>query len=195
MHSAYTPLGITATTRKVADFLKTIFLPRPHLCLPCPGPVGHSTAIEAYKKTGGCRYHGACLRPSEAKLFELAERHPAWVTFAASAISGPINCQNRKTKAPFNVKSDKITGTPLMTAKIAADAMNGRVPDAWYDNLIIAPPLIITEAQVDEGIAALDKALEIADAQTESTKCRSATARNSDTAREPAGSSSCTRPV
>jgi len=34
---------------------------------------------------------------------------------------------------------------------------------AWYDNMIIAPPLIITESQVDEGIEILDKALSVAD--------------------------------
>ena len=34
---------------------------------------------------------------------------------------------------------------------------------AWYDTLIVAPPLIITEDQVDEGIELLDKALSVAD--------------------------------
>jgi adenosylmethionine-8-amino-7-oxononanoate aminotransferase len=33
----------------------------------------------------------------------------------------------------------------------------------WYDTLVIAPPLIITEAQVDEALSVLDKSLEIAD--------------------------------
>jgi hypothetical protein len=34
---------------------------------------------------------------------------------------------------------------------------------------VIAPPLIITEAQVDEAIAALDKSLEIADKEAVDT--------------------------
>jgi taurine--2-oxoglutarate transaminase len=39
----------------------------------------------------------------------------------------------------------------------------------WTDTLIIAPPLIITEAQVDEAMEILDSVLEIADAETESS--------------------------
>jgi taurine---2-oxoglutarate transaminase len=39
----------------------------------------------------------------------------------------------------------------------------------WYDTLVIAPPLIITEAQVDEALAALDKSLEIADTEAVDT--------------------------
>jgi taurine--2-oxoglutarate transaminase len=35
---------------------------------------------------------------------------------------------------------------------------------AWISHLVIAPPLIVTEEQLDEGIAALDAALSIADA-------------------------------
>jgi taurine--2-oxoglutarate transaminase len=39
----------------------------------------------------------------------------------------------------------------------------------WIDTLVIAPPLIITEAQFDEAIAALDKSLEIADREAVDT--------------------------
>ena len=51
-----------------------------------------------------------------------------------------------------------------MTDKIANEAMKlGLYIAHWYDTLTIAPPLIITEEQVDEGIEVLDKALKIAD--------------------------------
>jgi len=51
-----------------------------------------------------------------------------------------------------------------MTDKIAAEALKlGLYMQAWYDTLIVAPPLIITEEQVDEGIELLDKALAVAD--------------------------------
>jgi taurine--2-oxoglutarate transaminase len=38
---------------------------------------------------------------------------------------------------------------------------------AWVSHLVIAPPLIVTEEQIDEGIAALDAALAIADEKVE----------------------------
>lgn len=51
-----------------------------------------------------------------------------------------------------------------MTGRVAGDAMQrGVYISPWYDSLVIAPPLIITEAQVDEALAALDQSLEIAD--------------------------------
>ena len=38
---------------------------------------------------------------------------------------------------------------------------------SWVSHLVIAPPLIITEEQLDEGLAALDAALDLADAKVE----------------------------
>mgnify|MGYP000362529536 CR=1 FL=1 len=40
---------------------------------------------------------------------------------------------------------------------------------AWYDTLIIAPPLIITEEEVDQAMDILDKSLEIGDREAVST--------------------------
>ena len=48
--------------------------------------------------------------------------------------------------------------------KIANEAMKlGLYIAHWYDTLTIAPPLIITKEQIDEGIEVLDKVLKIAD--------------------------------
>ena len=78
--------------------------------------------------------------------------------------------KNRKTKEPFDVKADKLSGKALMTGKIAADSMNnGLYMAAWYDTLVIAPPLIITEEQIDEGIDILDQSLVVGDKEVVST--------------------------
>ena len=78
--------------------------------------------------------------------------------------------KNRKTKEPFNVKADKISGKPLMTGKISMECMQqGLYMLAWYDNLVLAPPLIITVEQVDEAIDIIDKALQIGDKEVEDT--------------------------
>ncbi|MCL0098186.1 hypothetical protein M1O19_06750, partial [Dehalococcoidia bacterium] len=77
--------------------------------------------------------------------------------------------KNRKTKERFNTKADKFRKV-LMTDAIAAEALKlGLYFAAWYDNLVIAPPLIITEEQVDEGIEILDRALQVADREVEHT--------------------------
>ena len=88
-------------------------------------------------------------------------RYPSW---------GFEIVKNRETKEPFNVKADKISGVPLMTGKIAGEAMaNGLYMAPWYDNLVIAPPLTITTDEVDQALDILDKALKVGDAEAVST--------------------------
>ena len=72
--------------------------------------------------------------------------------------------KDQKTKEPFNSKSDKVSGTPLAVDKVAAEMMkNGVFIQAWVSHFVIAPPLIISESEIDEGIKALDEALVLAD--------------------------------
>jgi taurine--2-oxoglutarate transaminase len=40
---------------------------------------------------------------------------------------------------------------------------HGTFMNSWINYLIIAPPLIITQKEIDEGLRALDKGLQIAD--------------------------------
>jgi taurine--2-oxoglutarate transaminase len=100
----------------------------------------------------------------EKKLYELEDRHPCIGDVRGIGHFWSLEIvKNRKTKERFNTKADKFL-KPLMTDKIAAEAQKlGLYMQAWYDNLIIAPPLIITEGQIDEGIEILDKALAVAD--------------------------------
>jgi adenosylmethionine-8-amino-7-oxononanoate aminotransferase len=57
-----------------------------------------------------------------------------------------------------------------MTGQIAANAMqNGLYMAAWYDTLVIAPPLIITEEEIDHALEILNRSLEIGDRETVST--------------------------
>ena len=57
-----------------------------------------------------------------------------------------------------------------MTGQIAAEAMkNGLFMFAWYDTLIIAPPLIVNEEEIDKAKAILDEALKIGDSEVKET--------------------------
>ena len=56
-------------------------------------------------------------------------------------------------------------GKPLVIDQVTAKMMQSGVSCiGWVSHLVIAPPLIITEAEIDQGVAALDDALSIADA-------------------------------
>lgn len=105
------------------------------------------------------------------RLFDLADKHPCVGDVRGLGHFYALEIvKNRETKTPFNVKADKINGKPLMTAKILAEAMkNGLYMSVWYDTLTIAPPLIITEKEVDEALAILDKALMVGDQEADKT--------------------------
>ena len=76
--------------------------------------------------------------------------------------------KNRTTKEPFNTMSDKVEGKPLVVDQIAAKMMaDGVAQQAWVSHFVIAPPLIVTKEELDIGISALDKHLDIADALVE----------------------------
>ena len=102
------------------------------------------------------------------KLYELADRHICVGDVRGIGHFWALELvKNRKTREAFDVKADKFSTKALMTGRVAGDAMQrGVYISPWYDTLVIAPPLIITEAQVDEALAVLDKSLEIADRES-----------------------------
>lgn len=177
--SAYTPLGITVATEKVASHFNETFFCHGHTYAYHPLTLAAvAPTIAEYKRlfaTGAPQKTALYL---EKKLYELAERHPCVGDVRGMGhFWGFELVKNRKTKEPFNRKADKIEGVPLVSAKVAANAMEkGLYLYAWYDNLIIAPPLIITPKEVDQGLYILDQALEVADQladETDTPLCRS----------------------
>jgi taurine--2-oxoglutarate transaminase len=75
--------------------------------------------------------------------------------------------KNRSTKEPFDLPQDKAARRSLVVDAVVAEMMKRKVSVmGWVSHLVIAPPLIITEEEIDEAIAALDGALAIADAKT-----------------------------
>jgi len=170
--SAYTPLGITAASDKVADFFENEMFCHGHtyayhaLSLSAVAP-----AISEYNKldaAGTIREGGEYLKN---ELYKLADRHECIGDVRGIGhLWGFELVKNRKTKEAFNTKEDKLTGAPLMTGSVSAECFkNGLYVMPWYDNLMIAPPLIITKEEIDKAMHILDKALTIADNEVEST--------------------------
>jgi taurine---2-oxoglutarate transaminase len=169
---AYTPAGITAATDKLAGFFDEEVFCHGHTYAFHPiAMCAIPAAVSEYKKLVASGLPEKSAGHLEKKLYELADRHECIGDVRGIGHFWALEIvKNRKTREPFNVKADKFSGVPLMTAKIAGDAMkNGLYMAAWIDTLVIAPPLIITEQEIDQGIAVIDKALEIGDREVEST--------------------------
>ena len=161
--SGYVPLGAMVWSKKIWD----------HFCdHPFVGGLtysGHALAcatgvanIEVYRsenlieksRTGGEHLYG--------RLRELLDKHPS---------VGDVRC--RGLWACIELTSDKKTKAPL--AGFADARMNvssgvlqrlyakGVYLFAQWDFILIAPPLIITKDQIDEGISAIDEALNYTD--------------------------------
>jgi taurine--2-oxoglutarate transaminase len=103
------------------------------------------------------------------RLGELKKQHPSIGDTRGIGLFWAVEIvKNRTTKKPFNTRTDKISGVPLMVDKVGAEmGRNGVIVNTWISHFIIAPPLIITKEQVDTGIDALDHALKLADAEVE----------------------------
>lgn len=170
--SAYTPVGITAANKKVADFFEDEMFCHGHtyayhaLCLSAIPP-----AIAEYKKLEASGVINEGSKYLKNELYKLAEKHECIGDVRGIGhLWGFELVKNRKTKEAFNVKEDKITGAPLMTGKVSGECLkNGLYILAWYDNLVIAPPLTITKDEIDKAVHILDQALTVADQEVVST--------------------------
>ena len=99
-------------------------------------------------------------------LSDLGEQHPSVGEVRSIGLFGAIELvrdrQSREPMAPYNDTS------PEMTALRKYLLDNGVYLITHWHTILIIPPLIITEEQLSEGFAVLDKALNITDQATNS---------------------------
>ena len=170
--AAYAPAGVTVTTSEIADFFEDETFDHGHTYAYHPLVLSAiPAAVAEYQKLMESGLPQRVSDHIKNKLYELGEDHPCVGDVRGLGHFWALELvKNRETRELFNVKADKFSRKALTTNKVAADAMDqGLYVLAWYDNLIIAPPLIITEAEVDEAIKILDKSLTIADDEAEKT--------------------------
>ena len=167
---AYTPVGVTVTTQKVADFFETETLDHGHTYAYHPLTLSAiPAAVSEYKRIMATGLPQKVSLHLKDRLYELGDRHPSVGDVRGIGHFFALELvKNRTTKEPFNVKADRFSRKPLMTSQVSADAMKkGLYVLSWIDTLIITPPLILTQAEVDEAIEILDQSLEIADREVE----------------------------
>jgi taurine--2-oxoglutarate transaminase len=99
------------------------------------------------------------------KVEALKKIHPSIGDFRTTGLLGCIELvKDRTTKepmAPFNAKPDEMVIMNKVAAKIKELGMYTFVR---WSYIFIAPPLCVTKAQIDEGIAIISEAIKIADA-------------------------------
>jgi len=59
--------------------------------------------------------------------------------------------KDQQTKEPFNIWQDKLDGKPMVVDQIAAKmTAQGVLVMSWMSHFLLAPPLIVTKAEIDE---------------------------------------------
>ncbi len=168
--SAMAPLGVVGTTRAVADWFEDGWFAHGHTYESHPLTLAPAlAAIDEYRRLGlieRARTKGAEFGQ---KLRRLTERHPSVGDVRGLGMFWAVELvKNRKTKEPFGTFHDKFDRKPMLIDQVNARMLEqGIYAVGWMSHFVFAPPLIVTDSEVDECIAALDKALEIADAKVE----------------------------
>jgi taurine---2-oxoglutarate transaminase len=168
--NAAIPLGLCATTSKVAAYFDEHFFSHGHTYEAHPLTLAPAIAsIHEMKRLNLAERAARVGAYLGQKLKELKPRHASIGEVRGIGMFWAVELvKNQTTKAPFNTGEDKISGKPLLVDRVAARMLgNGVYIQAWMSHFVIAPPLIISEEEIDRGVAALDEALSIADVEAE----------------------------
>jgi taurine---2-oxoglutarate transaminase len=164
--NAAVPLGVVATSRAIADHFEDNFFPHGHTYEAHPLTLAPAiAAIDEYKRLDLLERSARLGEVLGGKLRALANKHPSIGDVRGLGLFWAVELvKDRATKEPFNVAQDKAARKPLVVDAVTAECMKrGVAVMGWVSHLVIAPPLIVTEEQIDEAVAALDAALTLAD--------------------------------
>ncbi|HEX7904195.1 MAG TPA: aminotransferase class III-fold pyridoxal phosphate-dependent enzyme [Chitinophagaceae bacterium] len=164
----YLPLGCLMVSDKIALKYDDAFLP---LGLTYSAhPVSCAAALETlkiYEDDALIENATAMGTYINAQVEKLKLKHPSIGDFRNTGLLGCIELvKNKKTKepmAPFNAKPDEMVVMNKVAARIKELGMYTFVR---WSYIFIAPPLVITKEQIDEGLAIISEAIKIADEHT-----------------------------
>ncbi|MBX2990158.1 MAG: aminotransferase class III-fold pyridoxal phosphate-dependent enzyme [Bacteroidetes bacterium] len=168
--AAYVPLGLCATSKKIADYFDDHYFSHGHTYEAHPITLAPAiAAINEMKRLNTNQRAKEMGTYLGEKLNALKAKHPSIGEVRGIGLFWAVELvKNQDTKEPFNTKTDKVSGKPLVVDRVAAEMMkNGVFIQAWISHFVVAPPLIVSKEEIDEGVRALDEALSIADAEVQ----------------------------
>lgn len=161
----YLPFGCLMVSDKIAAKYDDAVLP---LGLTYSAhPVSCAAALETlkiYEDDNLITNAAAMGKYVEQQVEKLKQKHKSIGDFRNTGLLGCIELvKNRTTKepmAPFNAKPDEMGVMNKVAAKIKELGMYTFVR---WSYIFVAPPLIVTKEQIDEGLAIISEAIKIAD--------------------------------
>ncbi len=163
--SGYLPLGAVTVTDTIAKHYENhpmvIGLTYSAHAVSCAAAIENLKVLQEEKLTENAAKMGKYI---EWKVEELKDKHPSIGDYRNTGLLGCIELvKNRETKEPvteWNAKPAGMEATNRMAALVREAGMFTFVRWNW---IFTAPPLCITEEQIDEGIEIISQACAIAD--------------------------------
>jgi taurine--2-oxoglutarate transaminase len=163
---AYQPLGATIVTPEIAEHFEDNMFCHGHTYAGHPTAVAAGlAAVETYQEDNLIEHASEVGEYLGERIAEIGEKHPSvGDTRGVGLFRGIELTRDPDERVPFGNREDKIsTGTTVVDEVAAAAADHGTYVANMINTLIIAPPLSITEAEIDEALEAVDAALEVSD--------------------------------
>jgi taurine--2-oxoglutarate transaminase len=157
---------LTAVSKEVAEHFEENFFAHGHTYEAHPVALAAAkAAILEYKRLRIWENVERVGRYLERRLRELEERHRSVGEVRGIGMFWAIDLtKDRRTREPFSTYQDKYEGRAVMAERLAAEALKRGVYVLGYvNNLVIAPPLIATEREIDRGVEVLDEVLKMSD--------------------------------
>ena len=164
--SAYVPLGLCATTTRIAEYFDDHYFAQGHTYEAHPMTLGPAVAtIHEMQRLGLVERANEMGAYLGEKLHGLKSKHPSIGAVRGIGLFWGVELvKDQQTKEPFNTWQEKLDGKTLVVDQVAAKMLaQGVVMQAWMSHFVLAPPLIVEKEQIDVAVAALDDALNFAD--------------------------------
>jgi taurine--2-oxoglutarate transaminase len=160
--SAYAPLGAVAMKPEIAAAFNETPFESGLTYTSHPISLAAAVANINVMKEDRIVEHAAAMGPAlKRMLTDLGEAHPSVGDVRSIGLFGIVELvKDRKTKEPMSPWNES---SPAMAALRKYCLDRGLFLYTHWHTVLIIPPLIITEEQLTDGFAVLDKALEITD--------------------------------
>jgi taurine--2-oxoglutarate transaminase len=160
------PVGATITSQKIADHFDqpgNLFSHGQTYAMHPLGCAAALAAIQEYEDKALVENAVKMGKVLEERLRGLAETHKSVGDVRGKGLFWGVELvKDKETREPFVTRKEKFEPNTLKRVSAAAMEMGVYVVNI-INTLLVAPPLIATEKEIDEGIEVLDRALEVSD--------------------------------
>ncbi len=165
--SAYIPLSATVVRKPIADFFEedNLFCHGQTYANHPLGCAAGLAAIQEYERLGLIKRAKKMGEILGKRLMELKDDHPSVGDVRGKGLFWGIEpVKDRDTREPFVTRRQRFE--PTILSRMAGEALGrGVYVMTVLNTMIVAPPLVVTEEEMDEGVGVIDEVLKIADAE------------------------------